>query len=491
MIWIFLSSGMFLGWSLGANDAANIFGTAVSTKMLRFKSAAIITSIFVILGAIISGAGTTHTIGVLGDVNAIAGSFSVSLAAAISVYLLIKRGLPVSVSQAIVGAILGWNLFTSSPTDVSSLLQILSSWVFNPMIAGALSFTLYLILNRIIKFTKIHLLEIDALTRYGFILAAGFGAYSLGANNIAKVVGVFITSSPFRDIQIFENFRITALQQLFFAGALSMAAGIISYSHKTIETIGSKIFKLTPISALASVFAVSITLFIFSSQSIHKLLLTLHIPAVPLVPISATQAMVGAVIGIALAKGGSYLNYRIIGKIGIGWLITPVSSALISLLFLFIMQNVFQQKVFEKISFEVNAEVIEYLQKENLNTAKIIHLNGISYDNQSSFRQALDYVGITSEETIFRIFQAAKIEYFRIDSNYAKEKLNPNEFTQGEIEAVKFLHTESFKHRWQIVEKLSLISEDWRFLFPNPQNLYYNKRLQEKYEIIFSVFKLR
>lgn len=491
MLWIFLSSGMFLGWSLGANDAANVFGTAVSTKMLRFRSAAIITSIFLILGAMISGAGTTHTIGVLGDVNAIAGSFSVSLAAAISVFLLIKRGLPVSVSQAIVGAILGWNLFTSSPTDINSLIQILFSWVFNPLIAGALSFVLYLLFNRIIKFSKIHLLEIDALTRYGFILAAAFGAYSLGANNIAKVVGVFITSSPFRDIQVYENFKITALQQLFFTGALSMAAGIISYSRKTIDTIGSKIFRLTPISALASVFAVSVTLFAFSSQTLHKILLTLHIPAVPLVPVSVTQAMVGAVIGIALAKGGSYLNYKIIGKISLGWLITPVSSALISLLLLFVMQNVFQQKVFEKISFEVNEQVIKYLQSGNLNTTKINHLNGITYDNQSSFRQALDYVGISSEETIFRIFQAAKIENFRLDSNYAKEKLNPNEFTQGEIEAVKFLHNESYKHRWQVVEKLSLISEDWRFLPPNPQNIYYNKRLEEKYEIIFSIFKLR
>jgi phosphate/sulfate permease len=45
LILIFLSSGLFLGWSLGANDAANIFGTAVGTKMLRFGTAAIVGSI--------------------------------------------------------------------------------------------------------------------------------------------------------------------------------------------------------------------------------------------------------------------------------------------------------------------------------------------------------------------------------------------------------------------------------------------------------------
>ena len=50
-IFIFLSSGLFLGWSLGANDAANVFGTAVGSRMIRFTTAAIICSAFVILGA--------------------------------------------------------------------------------------------------------------------------------------------------------------------------------------------------------------------------------------------------------------------------------------------------------------------------------------------------------------------------------------------------------------------------------------------------------
>ena len=61
-ILIFLLGGLFLGWSLGANDAANVFGTAVGTRMVSFGSAAIVCSVFVILGAIISGGGTTETL---------------------------------------------------------------------------------------------------------------------------------------------------------------------------------------------------------------------------------------------------------------------------------------------------------------------------------------------------------------------------------------------------------------------------------------------
>ena len=65
LVILFLTSGLFLGWALGANDAANVFGTAVGTKMVTWRTAAIICSVFVILGAVISGAGASHTLGKL------------------------------------------------------------------------------------------------------------------------------------------------------------------------------------------------------------------------------------------------------------------------------------------------------------------------------------------------------------------------------------------------------------------------------------------
>ncbi len=126
---IFLSSGLFLGWSLGANDAANVFGTAVGTRMVRFGTAAVICSVFLILGAVISGGGAAHTLGKLGAVNALGGSFTAAGAAALAVYLMTKAGLPVSTTQAIVGAIIGWNLFTETRTDTATLITILSTRV--------------------------------------------------------------------------------------------------------------------------------------------------------------------------------------------------------------------------------------------------------------------------------------------------------------------------------------------------------------------------
>ena len=96
MILFFLTSGLFLGWSLGANDASHIFGSAVGSKMVTFRKAAIIASVFFILGAVLQGSGTSHTLGKLGSVNAIGGSFTLALAAAVTIYMMTKFALPIS-----------------------------------------------------------------------------------------------------------------------------------------------------------------------------------------------------------------------------------------------------------------------------------------------------------------------------------------------------------------------------------------------------------
>ena len=139
----FLSSGLFLGWSLGANDAANIFGTAVGTKMIKFRTAAIICSIFIILGAVISGAGPSHILGKLGVINSLAGAFIVALAAAFTVLWMTKAGLPVSTSQAIVGAIIGWNFFANVPTNLNSVTKIVGTWIFSPILSALFAFIFF------------------------------------------------------------------------------------------------------------------------------------------------------------------------------------------------------------------------------------------------------------------------------------------------------------------------------------------------------------
>lgn len=340
-----MSSGLFLGWSLGANDASNVFGTAVGSRMISFRTAAIYCSIFLLLGAVISGAGASHTLGKLGAVNAMAGAFVVAFSAAISVYLMTLAKYPVSTSQAIVGAIIGWNCFADMSTDYNALIKIMMTWVACPILSAIIAVISYLVVGWILKVLKVPIFSLDRATRNGLLLVGIFGSYSLGANNIANVVGVFLPVSPFQDMHLFNIVQITAAQQLFFIGGVAICVGVFTYSRRVMDTVGDGIFKLSPVMAFVAVWSHSVVLFSFSSKGLEKLLLDLGLPALPLVPVSSSQAIVGAVIGMGLLKGGSSIQWKTVGGITCGWVTTPLIAGAVSFICLFIAQNVFLQTV--------------------------------------------------------------------------------------------------------------------------------------------------
>ncbi|MCF8002369.1 MAG: inorganic phosphate transporter [Halanaerobiales bacterium] len=342
----FMSSGLFLGWSLGANDAANIFGTAVGTRMIKFKTSAVIITVFVIIGAVISGGGASQTLGTLGQVNQLAGAFVVALAAGLTVLWMTNLGLPVSTSQSIVGAIVGWNIFASYSTDMQVLTKIIGTWILCPILSAFFSILFYIIISKFLNKYKIHLLTIDRYTRLSLIIVGAFGAYSLGANNIANVMGVFTNTINISSINILGIFTLSGTQQLFFLGGIAISVGVYTYSKKVMVTVGKDIFKISPVAALIVVLSHSIVLFLFASEGLKYWLTNLGLPSLPLVPVSSSQAVVGAVIGIGLIKGAHNINYKVLGSISLGWIVTPITSAIISYLTLFFMQNVFMFNVY-------------------------------------------------------------------------------------------------------------------------------------------------
>lgn len=354
----FLTSGLFLGWSLGANDAANIFGTAVGSRMIKFRTAAIIASIFVVLGAVLQGAGTTKTLSELGSVNAIGGAFTVAFCSAMVVFLMTKYKLPVSTGQAIVGAIIGWCYFTSSPVDYTILGKIVSSWIFGPILGAIFSALLYLLVGRLIRKTKLHLIKLESIIRISLIIVGAFGAYSLGANNIANVMGVFVNSI---DLNIaLGDMRIDSVDILFFVGGLAIALGIFTYSQKVMETIGGDILAITPEGAVVVVFSQALVLFIFSSSTLSHLTQSIGLPAIPLVPVSSTQVVVGSVLGIGLVKGMQEVKLNVIGNIMLGWILTPILSGAFTFFSLFFVKNIFDIKVSsQKVNEIMSTETIQ------------------------------------------------------------------------------------------------------------------------------------
>ncbi|MBQ9732144.1 MAG: inorganic phosphate transporter [Alphaproteobacteria bacterium] len=343
---IFLSSGLFLGWSLGASDASNIFGTAVGTKMVKFRTAAIIASVFIVLGAVSAGDGTTQTLGQLGSINTLPGAFMTALAAALTIYWMVELSMPISTSQAIVGAIIGWNFFASKPTDPAVLTKIAATWVMCPVLAGAFAVMLYYLVKKIIRVSHLHLIRQDCYLRVGLILAGAFGAYALGANNIANVMGVFVPASPLQSFILPWGWELNATQVLFLIGGLAISCGVITYSHKVINTVGNGVMKMSPLMAFVVVIAQSLVLFLFASTELQEFLHSNGLPAFPLVPVSSSQAVIGAVMGIGIYKGGRDINWQLIVKIAMSWVATPLVAAVVCYVSLFFLQNVFALEVF-------------------------------------------------------------------------------------------------------------------------------------------------
>jgi PiT family inorganic phosphate transporter len=258
-----------------------------------------------------------------------------------------KFSLPVSTTQAIVGAIIGWNLFTGNSTDASVLSKIVVTWISGPVIGAIFSVLLFILLKRIKRSLNMHLIRFESRIRTGLIVVGAFGAYSLGANNIANVMGVFVPAFNLDDLDL-GLFILSSNQQLFLLGGIAIAVGIFTYTKKVMETIGSNIVELTSEAALVVVLAESLVLFIFSSSVLSNLLVSIGLPPIPMVPVSSSQVVVGCVMGIGIYKGVRNINFRLLGEIALGWLATPIMSGVIAFFSLFFMKNIFNMNVGHK-----------------------------------------------------------------------------------------------------------------------------------------------
>lgn len=486
-ILIFLASGLFLGWSLGANDAANVFGTAVGTRMVKFGTAALICSLFVILGAVLSGAGAAHTLGKLGAINAIGGSFMAAFAAALTVYVMTKLGLPVSTSQAIVGAIIGWNLFSGFPTDTGSLIKIVGTWVACPLLAGVIGITLYKVTTLFVGRAKMHIVRLDAYTRLGLILAGAFGSFALGANNIANVMGVFVSANPFTSFSLGGLVNFSGIQQLFLLGALAIAVGVFTYSKRVMLTVGGGLFPLSPVGAWVVVVAHSIVLFLFASRGLEHFLASSGLPTIPLVPVSSSQAVVGAVIGIALIKGGRGIKWRVLLNISSGWVTTPIVSCLVCFVGLFFLQNVFNQQVYREASYILSEPVLERLERSGVAVDRLSRLNDRQFDKVSEFRRAINEAAELGEKQESAILSSARIEETLID--HTKIWRLDNLVSSDQQQAVYRLQGRRFMHIWQLEEALAEQSEEWRSLPSTAANKLANRKLHDQRVEVYKLFR--
>ena len=220
-------------------------------------------------------------------------------------------GLPSSATQAVVGAIVGIGIFRGV-VDSSGLIKIGISWIGTPI--GAIIFSI--ILYKVISYFFRKFLNIQNQDRFIKTLTwivGIYGSYALGANNTANVTGALVG-------------RLFNINILALIGGLSIAFGILTYGKKVMYTVGSKIIDLSHFSSMITIFSASLTVWIYSVVG---------------VPVSSSQAIVGAVIGIGIVTGTRTFNFKIIKRIIFGWVGTPLISGVTSILFVFLTEVIF------------------------------------------------------------------------------------------------------------------------------------------------------
>lgn len=328
------------------------------------------------------------------------GMLSSLLAAGIWLLIASHNGWPVSTTHSIIGAIVGFAVVGISRDAVvwSKVWSIVASWVVSPMCSGIIAFFIFRSVQKLVLDTSDPFKNAKKYVPYyifmvGFIIAMvtlvkglrhvgldfSFGEslmIAIGVGLIAMIIGAWllraIKENPEEDL----DFHFTSVEKVFgvlmiftacsmafahgsndvanaigplaavngvvssgeFAsqsglpiwilllGGGGIVAGLAMWGYKVIATIGRNITELTPSRGFAAELAAATTVVVASGTGI---------------PVSTTHTLVGAVLGVGLARGIGALNLNVVGRIFLSWVVTLPVGAAISIVFFFIFKAIF------------------------------------------------------------------------------------------------------------------------------------------------------
>ena len=168
--------------------------------------------------------------------------------------------------------------------------------------------------------------QVERIFIYLQIISAAFVAFAHGANDVANAIGpLSIVIETALTMKVPEN-PVVPLWILGLGG-IGIVAGLATWGWRVILTIGKRLTELTPSRGFCAEFAAALTILI---ASVYKL------------PISTTHTLVGAVLGVGLARGIRALNLNVVRDIAISWVVTVPAGAGLSILFFLILRAAFQ-----------------------------------------------------------------------------------------------------------------------------------------------------
>ncbi len=388
-----------MAWNIGANDVANSMASAVGAKAITIRQAVFIAGILNVLGAVFIGSHVTNTIRkgivsteILADPNlALIGALSAILAAALWVSFATWKSLPVSTTHSIVGAMIGFGIMAGgfSVINWGKLAAVLISWVISPVFSLIISFLLFKFIIKVIISRKDSFIRslkwspffigitlfvvvlsflfktplgkrLSLSTPMSLVLASvlavilsiigmkalkhfirpkksnsaeevfrfiqvGTSCYvalAQGANDVANAVGplaviYFIVKTG----SVGAKVPVPTFLLLF--GGVGILCGIWMAGYRVMDTLGKKITTLTNTRGFSVEFAAATTVLIASKMGL---------------PVSTTHAAVGGVMGVGIARGIEAVNFSIIFKIMIYWVLTVPVAAITSMIIFKILQ---------------------------------------------------------------------------------------------------------------------------------------------------------
>lgn len=397
--------GLYMAWNIGANDVANAMGTSVGSGALTLRQAILVAAVFEFAGAVLVGAHVTETIKgdiiplelfeddprryMFGMAGALFGA---------ATWLLVATafGLPVSTTHSIVGAVVGFGLISVGYENVvwGTIVSIVLSWVVSPLCGALIAFLMFSFIRQNIMLTEDpygatvrwapHLvamvgfilglsilykglknlnldfpfwvagplcLALGGVVGLGMrtwlrrrprpedhagpaverlfgglqVVTACFVAFAHGANDVANAIG------PLAGIvQVYSTGSMSGEAAvpvwLLLVGGAGIVAGLATYGYKVIDTVGHKITAMTPTRGFSAEFGAATTVLVASRLGL---------------PISTTHTLVGAVIGVGLARGMAALDLRVIRNIVSSWVITIPAAAVVAAICYLALQAVF------------------------------------------------------------------------------------------------------------------------------------------------------
>ena len=398
--------GFFMAWGVGANDVANAMGTSVGSRALTIKQAILIAMVFEFLGAYLAGGSVTQTIrsGIV-DASMITpdqmvfGMLASLLAAGTWLLVASIKGWPVSTTHSIIGAVIGFAAVGVSVDSVrwAGVLPIVSSWVISPLLAGTISFMIFMSVHRLIldtdnpfanakRYIPIYMfavgfiltlmtltkglkhvgLDLSDMESFGLAVLAGLVvtglgvllmsrikedsggtvhangvervfailmiftacamAFAHGSNDVANAVGPLAAIVGVLQSGVIQA-ESTVPGWVLLLGAVGIVVGLATYGYKVITTIGKHITELTPSRGFAAELAAASTVVGASGLGL---------------PISTTHTLVGAILGVGMARGIAALNLRVIGNIFTSWVVTLPAGAILSIVYFSVFSTIFR-----------------------------------------------------------------------------------------------------------------------------------------------------